>query len=81
MEASDPDFTLPLDIDNCQINPSAIFSYLNIRGVGMTDQQSANKDVKRQFNAIPYIAYWDIYKNYYANKQEEIVCFCNKLVG
>ena len=26
----------------------------------------------RQFNAIPWLAYWDIYKNYYANKQEGI---------
>ena len=25
----------------------------------------------REFNAIPFLGYWDIYKNYYANKQEE----------
>ena len=26
---------------------------------------------EENYNAIPILAYWDIYKNYYANKQEE----------
>lgn len=58
-------------IDNQQINSSCLLSYLNIRGVGdrVADTQ---RYVIRKFNAIPYLAYWDIYKNYYANKQEEI---------
>jgi len=55
--------------DNDQVNPSALLSYLNIRGLGY----NFNGDqVAREFNAVPYLAYWDIYKNYYANKQEEI---------
>ena len=54
--------------DNEQINSSSIYSYLNIRGVG---RRSSDGVVKRYFNAIPYLGYWDIYKNYYANKQEE----------
>lgn len=55
--------------DNTQINSSSIFSYLNIRGLGrVTDENYA----QREFNAIPYLAYFDIYKQYYANKQEEI---------
>jgi len=55
------------DIDNQQINPSCLLSYLGIRGIGRTtgDPQT------RYFNAIPILAYWEIYKNYYANKQEE----------
>lgn len=56
--------------DNDQINPSSIFSYLNIRGLGRTTTGSSAV-IKRQFNAVPYLGYWDIYKNYYANKQEE----------
>jgi len=53
--------------DNQQVNSSSIYSYLNIRGVGRgTDGWQT-----RYFNAIPYLGYWDIYKNYYANKQEE----------
>jgi len=59
------------DPDNQQINPSSIFSYLNIRGLGLADDRETDT-VNRKFNAIPYLAYWDIYKNYYANKQEEI---------
>lgn len=58
------------NIDNAQINPSSIFSYLGIRGVGRSKTEDAV--VKRFFNAVPYLGYWDIYKNYYANKQEEI---------
>jgi len=56
--------------DNAQINPSSIFSYLNIRGIGISNDDS--NIVTREFNAIPYLAYFDIYKQYYANKQEEI---------
>lgn len=58
------------NIDNQQINPSALLSYLNIRGCGRNP--NAVQDVRRVFNAVPYLGYWDIYKNYYANKQEQI---------
>ena len=53
--------------DNQQINSSSIYSYLNMRGLG----RNSSDYQKRNFNAIPYLGYWDIYKNYYANKQEE----------
>ena len=56
--------------DNTQVNSSSIYSYLNMRGMGRTDTGTAGQ-VLRYFNAIPYLGYWDIYKNYYANKQEE----------
>lgn len=56
-------------LDNSQINPSCIFKYLGISGVAFNNTPSP---VTRWFNGVPFIAYWDIYKNYYANKQEEI---------
>lgn len=59
-----------LDDDNSQINSSSIYSYLNIRGIGRKSGGGTGQ-VQRFFNAIPYLGYWDIYKNYYANKQEE----------
>lgn len=59
------------DGDNQQVNPSSIYSYLNIRGLGRKYFAGEEGLVKRQFNAIPYLSYWDVYKNYYANKQEE----------
>jgi len=55
------------DLDNCQVNPSSIMSYLGVRGFGITEDVQT-----RTFNAVPFLAYWEIYKNYYANKQEEI---------
>jgi len=54
--------------DNSQINSSSIYSYLNMRGLGRKDGTGT---IKRSFNAVPYLGYWDVYKNYYANKQEE----------
>jgi len=63
------------NIDNYQINSSSIFSYLGIRGLGYRGtSESSNRpyEVNRNFNAVPYLSYFDIYKQYYANKQEEI---------
>lgn len=51
-----------------QINQSSLFSYLGIRGIGNGELGHINANKL----AIPLLAYWDIYKNYYANKQEEI---------
>lgn len=53
--------------DNSQINPSSLLAHLNIRGIG-----KGNGETFRDFNAVPYLGYWDIYKQYYANKSEEI---------
>ncbi|AXH75582.1 MAG: major capsid protein [Microviridae sp.] len=55
------------NIDNAQVNPSCILSHFGYRGFGITSTTQT-----RRFNAIPILAYWEIYKNYYANKQEEI---------
>jgi len=54
--------------NNQQINPSSIFKYLHISGVGYNP--TGAEYVERKFNAIPWLMYWDIVKNYYANKQE-----------
>lgn len=50
-----------------QVNPSSLLSYLGIKGFG----HSATNAHLRSFPAIFNLAYWDIFKNYYANKQEE----------
>lgn len=55
------------NIDTAQVNPSCILAYLGIRGIGITDQTRT-----RSFNITALITYWDIYKNFYANKMEEI---------
>ena len=69
MKTKNLDAGLPVPVDIQQINPSSILAYLGVRGVG---NNGLNGICERDFNAIPLIAYWDIYKNYYANKQENI---------
>lgn len=55
------------DTNRGQVNPSSLLSYLGIKGFGYS---KVNQYVRR-FPAIFNLAYWDIFKNYYANKQEE----------
>lgn len=55
------------DTNRGQVNPSSLLSYLGIKGFGFTDVNQYH----RRFPAIFNLAYWDIFKNYYANKQEE----------
>ncbi len=65
---------------NNNINPnadsvvaySALVRYLGVSGNKVVDQNYLTDTVQRQFNAIPMLAYYDIYKNYYANKQQGI---------
>lgn len=64
------DPTISGDVDNAQINASCLLSYLGIRGVGFVGSL-ATEGYQRKFNAIPFLAYWEIFKQYYANKQEE----------
>lgn len=55
------------DVNRGQVNPSSLLSYLGIKGFGF----SRVNEYRRRFPAIFNLAYWDIFKNYYANKQEE----------
>jgi hypothetical protein len=68
LKAYTPAYSSTLDIDNLQINPSCVLSYLGIRGVGV--DPTTGTSIDRTFNAIPLLMYYDTYKNYYANKQE-----------
>lgn len=47
------------------ISQSSLLAYLGVRGFGrMTQDGTAYR------NALPLLMYWDVYKQYYANKQE-----------
>lgn len=61
------DYDTVQDLDNAQINPSSIMAYLGVRGIGI-----ASTATERSFNAIPLLMLWDVYKQYYANLQENI---------
>lgn len=56
---------------------SSLMTYLGVRGIGNYVKSSnpaipaLTYQVQRDFNAIPVLAYFDIFKNYYANKQED----------
>lgn len=57
--------------DNAQVGSSCILKYLGISGVGAVTTPELITEVKhRYFNAVPLLAYWEIFKNYYSNKQE-----------
>ena len=58
----------PLDVQ--QIAPDSLLAYLGVRGLG-TYEESQGDLVTRTFNAVPILAYYDIFKQYYANKQED----------
>lgn len=68
IEGNSIDETSDVPYDIQQVNPSSVLNYLGIKGFG----NSQKPNFPREFNAVPYLAYFDIYKNYYANKQEEI---------
>lgn len=49
------------------INPSSLPSYLGIKSVRSHETSTGNASIQ----ALPYLMYFDIFKNYYANKQEK----------
>lgn len=53
-----------------QINPSCLLAYLGIRGYAYNTTTSS-QEITVQKMAVPLLGYFDIFKNYYANTQEE----------
>lgn len=51
-----------------------ILKYLGFSGLGVHSGTGAN-NIQRDIMAIPLLAYYDIFKNYYSNKQEEYAYF------
>ncbi len=61
-------FATDIKKDN-PLQPSSLLTYLGISNVGQINGD--DPFTERQFNAVPLLAYYDIFKNYYANKQED----------
>jgi hypothetical protein len=56
----------PLDkMQEIQYNPSSLYAYLGWRGTKQKESKGATK------NGIPWLMYLDIFKNYFANTQED----------
>lgn len=69
LRANQPDMTKD-DLNSQQISQDSLMAYLGIRGLGRS--KTGEKTFVRTFPAMFVLMYWDTYKNYYANKQEEI---------
>lgn len=54
-----------------QIHPSCLLAYLGIRGYGTITSSTTGATQNVLKLAIPLFAYYEIFKNYYANTQEE----------
>ena len=54
-----------------QLSGDSLMTYLGLRGFGMPDEDRDYKEVTRYINAVPMLAYFDVAKNYYFNKQED----------
>lgn len=67
-----PNVDSEIDMNQQQIAPDSWLAYAGIRGLGTLDPPNGEGIVNIRRNAIPLLGYWDIYKEYYSNKQEEI---------
>ena len=57
--------TPPNEEQEVEYNPSSLYAYLGWRGTRQTGTKGATK------NAVPWLMYLDIFKNYFANTQED----------
>lgn len=67
-------------IERTKCDSHSLPYYLGFSGFGWNDNKSAEQDyslVNRNLPAIGFLAYYDIFKNYYANKQEDNFYFIN----
>ena len=57
--------------EGAEFNESSLLRYLGMTGLGTSAQTQSANTIGRYINAIPALAYYDIFKTYYANKQED----------
>lgn len=73
IQAQSPMTNLVDHVNWQQVSQDSLLAYLGVRGVGHSPLAAVSyATVRRNFNGLFLLAYWDIYKNYYANKQEGI---------
>jgi hypothetical protein len=61
-------------LNDAQVNPSCLRSYLGFNGVGRIQSE---KPINIANQCMPELMYYDIFKNYYANLQEENAYYIN----
>lgn len=65
------------EINHTQVAPDSLIAYMGINGYGWNMGNSTT----REFNALPFLMYYDIFKNYYSNKQERDAYFISPFKG
>lgn len=66
------------EAEHCQINPSCLLSYLGLKGYANI-ASGTTAAIKKNITAG--LAYWDIFKNYHANKQEPVAYYIGKNIN
>lgn len=72
----DNPLTIKGSLNDTQINPSCLRSYLGFNGEGRIYPATVNT-YKLESQCMPELMYYDIFKNYYANLQEEDAYYIN----
>lgn len=73
---TDNPLTIEGSLNDAQVNPSCLRSYLGFNGVGRIILSTEN-NIKISDQCMPELMYYDIFKNYYANLQEEDAYYIN----
>lgn len=75
-KTTDNPLTTKDSINNSQVNPSCLRSYLGFNGIGRILPTTGNNAIGEE-QCMPELMYYDIFKNYYANLQEENAYYIN----
>ena len=73
---TDNPLSVEKNVNNTQVNPSCLRSYLGFNGVGRINPTEGDI-VNASNQCMPELMYYDIFKNYYANLQEEDAYYIN----
>ena len=73
IESRTPDTNTDIHVNMQQVSQDSLLAYLGVRGIGQSPTPTVSSSrVQKTTQGLFLLAYWDIYKNYYANKQEGI---------
>jgi hypothetical protein len=75
-KTTDNPLTIKNSLNDTQVNPSCLRSYLGFNGVGRINP-TTDIYAKISNQCMPELMYYDIFKNYYANLQEENAYYIN----
>lgn len=75
-KTTDNPLTIEGSLNDAQVNPSCLRSYLGFNGIGRINPTTGTI-IKASDQCMPELMYYDIFKNYYANLQEEDAYYIN----